>query len=115
FARGDGGAPAQSAPAASLYVDCQRIWQRLTLAEAPIRDRCVISPERPDGGVVPEPAGMVDVLVAGGPDAGAIHRIGPGRADIGSGAAAVSIGDPAVPSRALLVCVDEPGGGQVAA
>ena len=117
FARGDGVAgSASSPPAASLYVDCQRIWQRLTLAEAPIRDGCVISLGSPDGCVVREPSGLVDVLVAGGPDAGAIHRIGPGRADIGSGAAAaIRIGDPAVPSRALLVCVDEQGGCQVAA
>ncbi len=99
----------------SLYVDCQRIWGRLTLAESPIRDGCVISLGSPDGCVVPEPSGLVDILVAGGPDAGVIHRIGPGRADIGSGAAAISIGDPAVPSRALLVCVDERGGCQVAA
>ena len=102
--------------AVALYVDCQRIWQRLTLAEAPIRDGCVISLGSPDGCVVPEPAGLVDVLVAGGPDAGAIHRIGPGRADVGSGAAAaIRIGDPAVPSRALLVYVDDLGGCQVAA
>src|SRR3984957_3294668 len=108
FARGDRVAGlASSPPAASLYVDCQRIWQRLTLAEAPIRDGCVISLDSPDGCVVPEPSGLVDVLVTGGPDAGAIHRIGPGRADVGGGAGvAVRIGDPAVPSRALLVHVD---------
>jgi DNA segregation ATPase FtsK/SpoIIIE, S-DNA-T family len=102
--------------AVALYVDCQRIWQRLTLAEAPIRDGCVISLGSPDGCMVPEPVGLVDVLVAGGPDAGTIHRIGPGRADVGSGAGvAVRIGDPAVPSRALLVHVDDLGGCQVAA
>ena len=63
----------------------------------------MISLGSPDGCVVPSPSGLVEILVAGGPDAGVIHRIGPGRADIGSGAAAISIGDPAVPSRALLV------------
>jgi DNA segregation ATPase FtsK/SpoIIIE, S-DNA-T family len=114
FARGRS-APRLSS-GAPLYVDCQRIWQRLTLAEAPIRDGCVISLGSPDGCVVPEPVGLVDVLVAGGPDAGAIHRIGPGRADVGSGTgAAVRIGDPAVPSRALLVHVDDLGGCRVAA
>jgi S-DNA-T family DNA segregation ATPase FtsK/SpoIIIE len=102
--------------AVALYLDGQRIWQRLTLAEAPIRDGCVISLGSPDGCVVPEPVGLVDVLVAGGPEAGAILRIGPGRADVGSGAGvAVRIGDPAVPSRALLVHVDDLGGCQVAA
>src|ERR1700722_5353724 len=119
FARGGGvgfGDGAGRAPSGgSLYVDCQRIGGRLTLAQSPIRDGCVISLGSADGCVAPEPSGLVEILVAGGPDAGAIHRIGPGRADIGSGAAAVSIGDPAVPSRALLVCVDEQGGCQVAA
>jgi S-DNA-T family DNA segregation ATPase FtsK/SpoIIIE len=119
FARGDGvglgDGAARSTSGGPLYVDCQRIWRRLTLAEAPVRDGCVISLGSPDGCVVPSPAGLVDILVAGGPDAGVIHRIGPGRADIGSGAAAISIGDPAVPSRALLVYVDDQGGCQVAA
>ncbi|HEX4094123.1 MAG TPA: hypothetical protein VHZ33_35865 [Trebonia sp.] len=104
------------AAAGALYVDGQRIWQRLTLAESPIRDGCVISLGSPDGCVVPSPVGVVDILVAGGPDAGVIHRIRPGRADVGSGAAAsVRIGDPAMPSRALLVHVNEAGGCQVAA
>jgi S-DNA-T family DNA segregation ATPase FtsK/SpoIIIE len=115
FAGGDGGVAGRAASDGSVYVDCQRIWGRLTLAESPIRDGCVISLGSPDGCVVPSPSGLVDILVAGGPDAGVIHRIGPGRADIGSGAAAISIGDPAVPARALLVCVDEQGGCQVAA
>ena len=124
FARGDASAGGGVVPqqrdrppsVVALYVDCQRIWQRLTLAEAPIRDGCVISLGSPDGCVVPEPVGLVDVLVAGGPEAGAIHRIGPGRADVGSGAGvAVRIGDPAVPSRALLVHVDDLGGCHVAA
>jgi DNA segregation ATPase FtsK/SpoIIIE, S-DNA-T family len=113
---GDSAARADAPSGGPLYVDCQRIWRRLTLAEAPIRDGSVISLGSPDGCVVPEPSGLVDVLVAGGPDAGVIHRVGPGRADIGSGAAAaIRIGDPAVPSRALLVHVDDQGGCQVAA
>ena len=111
--RGEGaGRPTSGVP---LYVDCQRIWRRLTVAEAPVRDGCVISLGSPDGCVVPPPSGLVDILVSGGPDAGVIHRVGPGRADIGSGATAISIGDPAVPARALLVCVDDQGGCQVAA
>ena len=67
-------------------------------------------PRQPRRVRAPSPAGVVDILVAGGPDAGVIHRIGPGRADIGSGAAAaIRICDPAVPARALLVCVDDQG------
>src|ERR1700689_2297255 len=86
------------AGAGPLYVDRRRVSSRLALAEAPVRDGCVISFGSPDGCLVPEPAGLVDILVAGGPDAGSIHRLGPGRADIGGGAGAViRIGDPALP------------------
>src|SRR5579859_4963110 len=124
FARGEevagraasgGDVAGRVASGGSVYVDWQRVGGRVTLAESPIRDGCVISLGRPDGCVVPAPSGLVDILVAGGPDAGVIHRIGPGRADIGSGAAAICIGDPAIPARALLVCVDEQGGCVVAA
>ena len=102
--------------AAPLYVDRRRVSSRLALAAGPIRDGCVISFGSPDGCLVPEPAGLVDLMVAGGPAAGAIHRLGPGRADIGGGArAAVRIGDPALPERALLVQVDDRGGCQVVA
>src|ERR1700691_51810 len=80
---GGGAAGADAASGGPLYVDCQRIWRRLTLAEAPIMDGSVISLGSPDGCVVPEPSGLVDVLVAGGPDAGVIHRIGPGRGALG--------------------------------
>jgi DNA segregation ATPase FtsK/SpoIIIE, S-DNA-T family len=114
----DGGLPrgASASSAVPLYVDCQRIWRRLTLAESPIRDGSVISLGSPDGCVAPQPSGLVDVLVAGGPDAGVIHRIGPGRADIGSGAAsAIRIGDPAIPERALLIDVSDLGDCHVAA
>jgi S-DNA-T family DNA segregation ATPase FtsK/SpoIIIE len=127
--RGDAGLRRGAGPSAAvpLYVDCQRIWRRLTLAESPIRDGSVISLGSPDGCVVPPPSGLVDILVAGGPDAGVIHRIGPGRADIGGGAdnggadigggaaAAIRIGDPAIPERALLVHVNDLGDCHVAA
>jgi DNA segregation ATPase FtsK/SpoIIIE, S-DNA-T family len=49
---------ARPSSAVSLYVDYRRIWQRLTLAEAPIRDGCVISLGRPDGCVMPDPAAL---------------------------------------------------------
>ncbi len=68
FARGawEPRSPARPSSGVSLYVDYQRIWQRLTLAEAPIRDGCVIGLGRPDGCVVSDPAGLVDGVVAGG-------------------------------------------------
>src|ERR1017187_6145529 len=53
--------------ATPLYVDYQEVSPRLTLAEAPILDGSVISLGNRDGCVIPEPAGLVDIRVAGGP------------------------------------------------
>jgi S-DNA-T family DNA segregation ATPase FtsK/SpoIIIE len=109
-------AASEEALAIPLYVDYQPISPGLTLAEAPIMDGSVISIGRPDGCVIPEPAGLVDVLVAGGPGAGVIHRLGTGHADIGSGpSVAARIRDRTLPERALHVYVDDRAGCQVAA
>jgi len=98
-----------------VFVDYQRVPPQLTLAESPVRDGSVISLGSPDGCVYPEPAGLVEVRVTGGPAAGAVHRLSLGQADIGSGpAAAIRVNDQAVPDCALRVAVDMRGGCQVA-
>jgi DNA segregation ATPase FtsK/SpoIIIE, S-DNA-T family len=121
-AMASGGALAYSAVAEAdtlaipLYVDYQEISPLLTLAEAPIVDGSVISLGRRDGCVIPEPAGLVDLRVAGGPGAGVIHRLGSGHVDIGSGAdAAVRISDQAIPELALHLYVDYWAGCQLTA
>jgi DNA segregation ATPase FtsK/SpoIIIE, S-DNA-T family len=102
----------QSVP---LYLNYQLVAPQLTLAESPIRDGSVISLGSPEGCVVPEPTGLVEIRVIGGPGAGSIHRLGVGEADIGSGArVAMRIPDPAVPEYALRIGVDARGGCQVA-
>ena len=117
-----GGALAYSPAAAAeplameLYVDCQQISPLLALAEAPIMDGSVISLGSPDGCVIPEPAGLVDILVAGGPSAGAICRLGAGHTDVGSGrSVAARIRDRTIPELALHVSIDDRGGCQVSA
>jgi len=102
--------------AAPLYVNHQLVPAHLTLAESPIRDGCVISLGGPEGGMIPEPTGLVEIRVIGGPGVGSIHRLGVGEADIGGGGAtAVRIPDPGIPEYALRIGVDERGGCQVAA
>jgi DNA segregation ATPase FtsK/SpoIIIE, S-DNA-T family len=117
------GSLAMSAPAphllpqaVPLYVDYQQVSPHLTLADSPLRDGSVISLGSPEGCVYPEPTGLVEIRVAGGPAAGAVHRLSLGEADIGSGqAVAIRITDPLVPSCALRIAIDRRGGCQVAA
>ena len=100
---------------APLYVNYQLVSPQLTLAESPIRDGSVISLGSPEGCIIPEPTGLVEIRVVGGPGAGSIHRLGVGEADIGSGATvAMRIPDSAVPAYALRIAVDSRGGCQVA-
>jgi S-DNA-T family DNA segregation ATPase FtsK/SpoIIIE len=102
--------------AAPLYVNYQLVSPHLTLAESPIRDGSVISLGSPEGGMIPEPTGLVEIRVIGGPGVGSIHRLGVGEADIGGGSAtSVRIPDPGVPEYALRIGVDPRGGCQVAA
>jgi S-DNA-T family DNA segregation ATPase FtsK/SpoIIIE len=47
--------------AVPLYVSGQRIPPRLSLLESPIRDGAVLSLGGPEGGVSPEPGGLVEI------------------------------------------------------
>jgi S-DNA-T family DNA segregation ATPase FtsK/SpoIIIE len=131
--------PREESLGVPLYVAGQRVSPRTTVAESLIKDGAVISLGSPEGCVVPESAGLVEVRVVGGPRSGAIHRLSAGQADIGSnpgglghggtshdgsshdgsshggGAAAVRIQDPTVPAYAARVAVDGLGRCQVAA
>ena len=99
----DPGGYSRSVP---LYVDYQRVPPALTLAASAIRDGSVISLGGPEGCVYPEPTGLAEVRVAGGPGAGAVHRLGIGEADIGGGqGAAIRVADPDIPGLALRVSV----------
>ena len=106
----------QAQPLPPLYVDYRLVPADLSLAQSPLRDGSVISLGSPEGCVYPEPAGLVEIRVAGGPGAGAVHRLSLGETTIGSGQpAAIQLNDPQVPELALHVTVDRRGSCEVAA
>ena len=106
---------AQQAQAVPLYIDYQVVPPRLSLAQSPLRDGSVISLGSPEGCVYPEPTGLIEIRVAGGPAAGAVHRLSLGEATIGSGQAVTVRLRRQVPEFALHITVDRHGGCEVAA
>jgi len=136
------GSPADAADgAAGLFVGGQLVPGDTRLADAPIRDGCVVSIGEPAGCQRPESAGVAELRVAGGPAAGMLRRLAIGEVDVGGSAggggwaagttggglsggvggggsrgaraAGVVIADPAMPAMAVRVLVD-PWGCQVA-
>jgi S-DNA-T family DNA segregation ATPase FtsK/SpoIIIE len=92
---------------AAVFVDGQPVDPGLPLAGSPIREGCVVSIGDASGCLPPEPDGIVEVRVAGGPAAGAVHRLPLGRTTIGRGPpAAIAVADPTLPDAALGVDVD---------
>ena len=113
-------APVPSAPL--LFVNYQQVPATVRLADSPIRDGAVVSIGTPAGCRRPEPTGVAEIRIAGGPAAGTVHRLPFGEADIGGpgpgedqsiGAPEIVIADPAIPAFALRVFVN-PGELQVA-
>ena len=108
---GTGAAPA-------LFVGGHRVPGDLRLAGSPVLDGCVVSLGDPAGCPRPEPAGVAELRVAGGPAAGAVYPLGVETADVGGPAEGtwrpgIVIDDPGIPPLALRVIVGR-GGGQVA-
>ncbi|MET8855944.1 FtsK/SpoIIIE domain-containing protein [Streptomyces sp. NPDC004579] len=98
------GAAGGGAPVA--YVDGYPVDPAATIATSPLREGAVVSLHDPAGCLPGEPAGLVELRVAGGPSAGAVHRLGIGRYDIGAGPASyIRIDDPELPQRALTLSV----------
>ncbi|MFD4477492.1 FtsK/SpoIIIE domain-containing protein [Streptomyces sp. NPDC058471] len=105
---GQGGAPI-------VFVDGYPIDAAATIGTSPLREGAVVSLHDPAGCLPGEPTGLVELRVAGGPVAGAVHRLGIGRYDIGSGPASyIRIDDPELPARALTLSVATDGTCQVA-
>ena len=108
-------------PAPALYVDSHHVDPHHTVTTSPLRDGAVVSLDDPSGSLPGEQPGVIELRVAGGPDAGAVYRLGVGRYDIGAGPGCqLLINDPEVPQRALTLYVVSPddlrlavhGGGQ---
>lgn len=89
-----------------VYVDGYPVDPSATVIGSPLREGAVVSLQDPSGCLPGEPSGLVELRVVGGPGAGFVHRLGVGKYDIGSGAAAyVRIDDPEVDARALTLSV----------
>ncbi len=100
----------------ALYVDNRRIPGDQALADSALRAGCVVSLGDPAGCLPAEPTGVVEIRVASGPAAGAVHRLSMGDAVLGSGdRAAVRIGDRQIPGLALYLTVDSRGSCRVRA
>ncbi|MFE9772262.1 FtsK/SpoIIIE domain-containing protein [Streptomyces sp. NPDC005931] len=99
-----GAAPAHNAPL--VYVDGYAVDPSATVIGSPLREGAVVSLQDPSGCLPGEPAGLVELRLVGGPAAGAVHRLGVGRYDIGSGpASSLRVDDPEVDARALTLSV----------
>ncbi|MER5518713.1 FtsK/SpoIIIE domain-containing protein [Streptomyces sp. NPDC002763] len=91
------------------YVDGYALDPAATVVGSPLRDGVVVSLHDPAGCLLGEPTGIVEFRVAGGPAAGAVHRLGVGRYDIGTGPAChIRVEDPELPDRAatLTIAID---------
>ncbi|MFF4900067.1 FtsK/SpoIIIE domain-containing protein [Streptomyces sp. NPDC001068] len=91
------------------YVDGYALDPAATVVASPLRDGVVVSLHDPAGCVLGEPTGIVEFRVAGGPAAGAVHRLGVGRYDIGSGPAShLRVEEPELAARAatLTIAID---------
>ncbi|GGV26858.1 FtsK/SpoIIIE domain-containing protein [Streptomyces spectabilis] len=98
-----------------MYVDGYAVDPNATVVGSPLREGAVVSLHDPAGCVPGEPTGLVELRVVGGPAAGAVHRLGIGRYDIGSGPAAyVRVEDPELAARALTLSVATDGTCQLA-
>ncbi|MFE9648085.1 FtsK/SpoIIIE domain-containing protein [Streptomyces sp. NPDC006365] len=106
-------APRNGAP--MLYVDGYALDPSTTAVGSPLREGAVVSLQDPAGCLPGEPTGLVELRVVGGPVAGAVHRLGIGRYDIGSGSVSyIRIDDPELDARALTLSVATDGTCQVA-
>ncbi|WP_406474654.1 FtsK/SpoIIIE domain-containing protein [Streptomyces sp. NBC_01615] len=97
--RSPGGAP-------QAYVDGYALDPSATVVGSPLREGAVVSLHDPAGCLPGEPTGVVEFRVVGGPSAGAVHRLGVGRYDIGSGPSAqLRIDDPELAERAATLSI----------
>jgi S-DNA-T family DNA segregation ATPase FtsK/SpoIIIE len=95
-----------STSSATLYVAGAAVDPRAPLSGSPLRDGALVSLNDPAGCLQPEPAGLVEVRVVSGPDAGGVFRLNPGVAHIGGEPdAAIPVEDPSLSPAAVAVDV----------
>ncbi|MEU6119224.1 FtsK/SpoIIIE domain-containing protein [Streptomyces sp. NPDC047117] len=93
-------------PVPVLYVDNYPLDPAHTVTTSPLRDGAVVSLDDPSGSLPGEQSGVIEIRVSGGPDSGAVHRLGIGRYDIGSHPnCQLVVNDPELPQRAMTLYV----------
>lgn len=86
------------------------------IGESGLKEGSLISVGDPSGSLLAEPAGIVEIRVVTGPGSGAVHRLIPGDASIGSDPSCViRIHDERVPPLAAIATVAPDGGTTVRA
>jgi S-DNA-T family DNA segregation ATPase FtsK/SpoIIIE len=112
-------APRRQRPGSAVpgvFVDGQQVDPRESLARSPIREGCIVSLDDASGSPPPEQPGLIEIRVASGPAAGAVHRLSMGQSSIGTGELDhIRLGDPELPEHAVRVTVDRRGSVQVSA
>ena len=89
-----------------LFLDGRRLDPERPVAQSPLREGAQVSLDTPAGCLPLEPSGVVELRVVSGPDSGGLHRLGPGRVEIGSGhAAGIRIADAELAERAVALTV----------
>ncbi|MPZ61117.1 MAG: cell division-like protein [Propionibacteriales bacterium] len=89
-----------------MFVNGERLDPMQQLVDSPIREGVVVSLGDPRGCPPPEPEGLVEIRVVGGPGAGDVHRLGIGSFAIGSDPnAAIRLADAHLPPTAAYVDV----------
>ncbi|MBV9013139.1 MAG: hypothetical protein JO272_14020 [Pseudonocardiales bacterium] len=101
-------------PVLGLYVGGTAVDPRLPLPASPLREGALVSLDDPAGCPRPEPAGLIEIRVVSGPDAGGVFRLDPGVAQIGADpGVAVGVGDPSLPAIAVTVVIAADGSATV--
>jgi S-DNA-T family DNA segregation ATPase FtsK/SpoIIIE len=95
---------------ARAYIDGVLLDPAQTVPESRLRDGCIVSFGTAAGCVPTEPAGVVELRIVGGPDAGLVHRLAPGEYDVGAAAdCGVVLRAPGVVSHEFVLAVASDG------
>jgi S-DNA-T family DNA segregation ATPase FtsK/SpoIIIE len=97
-------------PPVSLWLGEEMLDPSLALVASPVRHGAVVGVGGPQPDVLAEPAGPVEVRVAGGPGSGRVYRLTVGSTAVGSSPSCpIHVDDPGLPPVALWVDVDAAG------
>jgi S-DNA-T family DNA segregation ATPase FtsK/SpoIIIE len=103
-----GRGPATREPLPPVFVGGFPLDPAQPLTRSPLRDGVLVSVGDPRGCLLPEPAGLVEIRIAGGPDAGDVVRLPLGEFDIGTAPHAV-VRMPRGPGHAVTGTVEPDG------